>query len=263
MRAVLVFAVLVVLGLVPGAIPARADVRMTSPLALPILRLEGAGDGLLAQRVIDREWGVSDDSTYREVDVPGWKSEGLALGLSGAIPGAGQLYVGDSSGWFYLLAESAGWFGRMLENRRADQRHQDLARFVGDPNNPTSGFSFAQYSSKTGDKAEDLRALWSGDRDAYYRALANDPKYIAGFTGVSPAADYGRYSDLMASHDAGLHSATILESLLILNHMVSAFDALRAARLNDLPLREQYHLELGERWRHGRPELRAAVVRRF
>ena len=263
MKLLLVLAILLALGLVPGASQARADVRMTSPLALSTLRLEGPADGLLAQRVIDREWGISDDSTYREVNVPGWKSEGWALGLSAAVPGAGQLYAGESSGWLYLLAESAGWVGRMLEHRRADQRFDDLVRFAGDPTDSTSAFSFARYLERTGGTPDALVTLWSGDRNAYYRALAENPTYAAGFTGLRPGDEYATYSDLMASHDSALHGATVLEGLLILNHMVSAFDALRAARVNNIPLREQYHLELGERWRHGGPELRAAVVRRF
>lgn len=263
MKLLLVFAILVALGLAACAIRARADVRMTSPLALPMLRMEGAADGLLAQRVIDREWGISDDSTYREVSVPGWKSEGWSLGLSAAIPGAGQLYAGESSGWLYLLAESAGWVGRMLERRRADQRYDDLVRFAGDPTDSTAAFSFARFSERSGGTADALVALWSGDRNAYYRALGENPAYAAGFTGPSPTDEYTTYSNLMATHDSALHGATILEGMLILNHMVSAFDALRAARVNNIPLREQYHLELGERWRHGGPELRAAVVRRF
>jgi hypothetical protein len=262
-RVLPVLAAVLALGFVPGAVPARAAVEMTSPLALPIRRLESAGDGLLAQRVINREWGASDDSLYREVDVPGWKSEGLALGMSAALPGTGQLYAGESSGWLYLLGESVGWIGRTIERRRADQRFDDLTRFVGDPTDSSSAFSFDRYAARTGSTADDLRSLWSGDRLAYYRALARDPAYAAGFSGATPADQYGQYSDLMATHDKALHGATLLEGALILNHLVSALDALRTARVNNLPLREQYHLELGERWRHGRPELRAAVVRRF
>lgn len=263
MRALRVLAAVLALGFAPGAGPALADVEMTSPLALPIRRLASADTGLLAQRAIDREWGASDDSTYRVVDVPGWKSEGLALGLSGVLPGAGQLYAGESSGWLYLLTESAGWLGRTLERRRADRRFDDLMHFVGDPTDSSAGFSFDRYAAHTGSTADDLRSLWSGDRVAYYRALGKDPAYAAGFSGSAPADQFGRYSDLLTTHDKALHGATLLEGALILNHIVSALDALRTARVNNLPLRQEYHLELGERWRHGRPELRAAVVRRF
>jgi hypothetical protein len=151
----------------------------------------------------------------------------------------------------------------MAERRRADERYNDLVRFAGDPTDSTAGFSFARFSQRTGGTADALVELWAVDHDAYYRALASDPSYAPGFSGLSPAGDYGHYAGLLDSHDSALHGQTILEGVLMLNHVVSAFDALRAARVNNIPLREQYHLELGERWRHGRPELRAAVVRRF
>jgi hypothetical protein len=263
MRASAVLAAVLALALLAGAVPAHAAVEMTSPLALPMRPAGHAEDGLLAQRTIDRSWGLSEDSTYHEQDVPGWKSEGFALALSGAVPGTGQLYSGEGSGWLYLLAESAGWVGRVLQRRRADQHFDDLVRFVGDPTDSSSGFSFERYSARTGSTADDLLMLWSGDRTAYYHALADNPSYAEGFSGAAPSDQYGRYTDLMTTHDAAMRRASIIEGALILNHIVSAIDALRVARVNNLPLREQYHLELAERWRHGRPELRAAVVRRF
>jgi len=75
----------------------------------------------LAQRAIDREWGPSDDSTYRTVDVKGWKSEGLALALSSAVPGAGQIYTGEGSGWLYVVGEALGWAGRVITHHRGVQ----------------------------------------------------------------------------------------------------------------------------------------------
>src|SRR5207247_2336461 len=41
---------------------------------------------ILAQRVIERSWGLSEDSTYVELSIPDWKSEGWAFLLSGAVP---------------------------------------------------------------------------------------------------------------------------------------------------------------------------------
>jgi hypothetical protein len=55
----------------------------------------------------------------------------------------------------------------------------------------------------------------------------------------------------------------VLETLLWINHLVAAADALRAARVHNQPLREEYHLELGERWQSGEPAWQAAIVRRF
>ena len=77
---------------VPGT---RPRLTLTSELAPSVLH--GARDVpelWLAQRTIDRDWGLSEDSTYRTVDIQGYKSEGWAMIMSAALPGTGQLYVG-------------------------------------------------------------------------------------------------------------------------------------------------------------------------
>jgi hypothetical protein len=231
------------------------------PVREPALRPHAAED-LLAQRAIDREWGVSDDSTYRQVDVPGWKSEGLSLALSGVVPGAGQLYTGETSGWIYLLAEAAGWVERWDARRTADRRYDDVVHYLGDPSDTSSNFSFVRLRQNTGLDTATLEQLWAGDRDAYYRSLQQNAQYLPGFGG-RPADTFNHFDDLMGQHDGSLRRATLMEMLLWLNHVGSAVDALRAARFHNVPLRQQYQLELGQRMRHGHPELRAAVVRRF
>jgi len=242
---------------------AAADVRMVSPLALALVRPADPGSGLLAQRVIDREWGPSEDSTYREVEVPGWKSEGAALALSAAVPGAGQLYNGEASGWLYLIGEALGWAGRIVERQKADNSWHDATSFLGDPNDSSSAFSFSRYQARTGQSAAELQSLWSGDRSAYYRELRDNPSYLAGFSGTNPSATFAQFDDIASERDDLLRRVGWLDTALMLNHVIAAFDALRVTRIHDLPLRQQYHLDLGENYHHGRPELRAAIVRRF
>jgi hypothetical protein len=256
-----VLALALALVLLPAV--ARAEVEVASRLALPVVAGSGGADGPLAQRVIDREWGPSEDSTYRVVNVPGWQSEGLALTLSGVLPGAGQLYDGESSGWLYVLTEAAGWTGYWLSHRKAESELASAERFVGNPYDSTAGFSFARYVQYTGSDPATLAALWAGDRNAFYRALQRDPVYLHGFAGGRPEDAYGTFNDLLDSHDNSLHRVHLLATLLLVNHLVAAADALRAARVHNAPLREEYHLELGERWQRGAPAMRAAIVRRF
>lgn len=232
-----------------------------SKLALPVSTAPDGG--LLAQRVIEREWGPSEDSLYHVVDVPGWKSEGGALALSALLPGAGQLHTGERSGWAFLLIETAGWVERSLANRAAGRRDDEARAFVGDPYDSTSGWSLARYEDAGGGDAAYLERLWAGDREAYYRTLATDPTYAAGFAGVSPSNEQVRFNGLRSERDSKLRLARRMETVLWLNHLVAAIDALRAARIHNLPLRQQYQLRVAQKVRHGRPELRAALVRRF
>jgi hypothetical protein len=67
--------------------PAGAVIR-GSAFALPLVTGHARPELVLAQRAIDRSWGLSEDSSYAEVDVPQWRSEGLAVGFSAVVPGA-------------------------------------------------------------------------------------------------------------------------------------------------------------------------------
>lgn len=243
--------------------PARADVPRFSQLAMPLWKPGAKAQGLLAQRTIERDWGASDDSLYKVVDVPGFKSEGLALAASAAIPGAGQFYAGEGSGWVFLLTEAAGWTGRFFSKRKGERYDEQAIRYLGVPTDSSANWSFKRWVNYTGGDPSHLEQLYAADREAFYRALASDPQYLAGFGSNHPELVYSAYQDLRTRRDVTLHRTWLIESALWLNHLVAAVDAFRAARSHNLPLRQQYELKLGQRWNHGTPEFKAALVRRF
>lgn len=264
----LLLAALVACTFALGAGAARAEVRAWSSLALPVVDLAPASANAndsqwLAQRVIDREWGASEDSTYHEVDVPGWKSEGFAFALSAGVPGSGQLYAGEGSGWLFLLAEALGWAGRAFTLNEAEQSAKDARAFVGNPFDTTAGFSFTRYERATGGSTATLEALWNYDREAFYQMLREDPRYLSGWSGGSPEQTWSAYRDYRASRDTNLRRAHLSEGLLWVNHVVAAIDAVRAVRAHNLPLAQEYQLQLGQRMREGQREYRATLVRRF
>ena len=258
---------LVLLGFLLGATPVAA-VEPGSPLALPLLssREPGAAQApelWLAQRSIEREWGPSEDSLYRTVDAKDWKLEGLALGLSSALPGTGQLYVGEGSGWLFLAAEALGWAGRTLTRRRGDQLRDDSVALVGNPLDPAARWSFDRYAASTGDNAPELRALWDQDRDAFYESLARDSRYRFGFSGADPLAAYEDFRGTHESSQYRYRQSRYVEIALWANHAVAAFDALRAARFHNMPIRRSLELQLAASPRLTGGEYRAALVRRF
>ena len=245
----------------------RAPVPSDAPGAALVSALaprigHGAADvpeGWLAQRSIDRSWGLSDDSLYTEVVVPGWKSEGLAFAMSAVLPGAGERYVGENSAWVFLAAEVLGWAGRTLSGRKADDRYEQNVALVGDPADSTAGWSFDRYRDAGGARVAELQTLWAVDRASFYRTLADDPAVEGGFVagGASVFRDaYDEYQGLR-------RRSRLFEAALWVNHAVSAFDALRAAHLHNLSLRPDTQLQMGARLVRGRPALRAALTRRF
>ena len=255
---------LVLLALARPASASEGVPDMTSRLAPSVLRGSSEVPELwLAQRSIDREWGPSEDSLYREVDVPEWKREGLALAMSAAVPGTGQLYVGEKSGWIYLLVEALGWAGRTITRQRGDELAGEAAGLVGDPTQATSGWTFERYAQTTGRDAQELRVLWDQDRDAFYELLSRNEDYRFGFGGTDPYDAYNSYRSVHESSQDRYQRSRYSEAVLWVNHVVAAFDALRAARNHNLPLRRDLELRVGGRLRPRGGEFRAVVVRRF
>ena len=246
------------------ALATEAAPEMASRLAPSVLRGASEVPELwLAQRSIDREWGPSEDSLYQTVEIPAWKNEGLALALSAAVPGTGQLYVGERSGWIYLLVEALGWAGRTITRQRGDELAAEAAGFVGDPTQPSSGWSFERYAQATGRDAQELRVLWDQDRDAFYELLSRNDDYRFGFAGSDPLTSYDTYRSVHESSQDRYQRSRYSETVLWVNHVVAAFDALRAARNHNMPLRRDLELRLGGRLRGPRSEVRAVLVRRF
>lgn len=256
MAAAIVLAALAVL------VPAPARAAVPAPLALPLLADAGKPELLLAQRTITREWGRSEDTLYRVVEIPGWRGEMAALGMSAALPGAGQAYVGDRSGLWFALAEVTGWISFLLWRDRGDALRADAERYAGAPDDPASAWSFARWSQATGEDPGTLQALYAGDREAFYDLIGDDPQYLSGWSG-DPAATRHAFRELRDHSDARLRNARYAGIGLWLNHIASAVDALRAARLHNLPLRRDLDLKLEGGWRSGQPTLYATIERRF
>jgi hypothetical protein len=251
-----------------AACPARADQppspepRGGSVLAVPALAGDEAPMLLFAQRAIDRTWGPSDDSVYTVVRVPEWRSEALAASASAILPGAGHLYVGEASGYLYVLAEVAGWVSRTVFRNTAEDRRAEAEAFAGTPDQSTSGWSAERWAQLTGGDAAAIEALYAADRIAFLRLIATDDRYLAGWAG-DPGATRAVFQGLRDRSQTMYRRARWAETGLWLNHVVSAVDALRAARVHNLPLRRNLELKLRGSWRGGTPSLMAAVERRF
>ena len=100
------------------------------------------------------------------------------------------------------------------------------------------------------------------DRGAFFYLIGNDPRYLVGWGG-SPPVMRSRFKGLMDTADLEQKRSRWVEAGLWINHVVSAVDALQAARLHNLPLRQRLDLRLGADWHRGQPGLTAELQRRF
>lgn len=232
----------------------------TSRLAVRHEGWDRESDGLLAQRVIDRQWGPSEDSVYVEVDLPGWKSEPLATTLSAIVPGAGQLYVGERGGWVYAAIEAAGWGGWLWYRHEARRLRDDAGQVAGAPDDPASGWSFERWAEATEGDPAAIAALYAADRDAFYNTIAVDPAYQSGWVSETSRT---AFDALRIRADHRLTRSRIYSTGLWFNHLIAAVNALRAARFHNMPLTRTVGIRVdGRMERHG-PSMAVALERRF
>ena len=259
-------AAVIALALLAGAALALAGAVAAairgSALAVPLVAGVERPQLVLAQRAIERSWGASDDSVYVAVDVPGWRSEGLAAVLSAAVPGAGQVYGGERRGLWFALIEALGWTANRVYLHQAHTERDHSVAFAGDPADSASAWSFERWSATTGMDTGQLEAVWASDRQAFYELIGRDAVYLSGWSGEA-ADTRGVFLDLRERAETQYGRARLAGYALWLNHALAAVDALRAARLHNLALRDDLELRLRSSWDGGRPSVVAALVRRF
>ena len=242
---------------------AMAGTAKGTPLALPLVKGGHEPTLILAQRTITRDWGTSDESTYVEIAVPDWKSEGWALALSGVVPGAGQYYLQEShSALLFALIEVGGWLARGHFGNQDEQLRHEAQVFRGNPEDSSAVWSFARWERSTGGDPAAIHALYAHDPGDFDVRIAHDPTYAAGWAqGSSPPQD--QFRNYLDRADGMLERKKYTSTALWFNHLASAVDAMRVARIHNIPLQENLRIHLKTAWRSGAPAVRASLERSF
>lgn len=262
MRPALALVLLAACGALTDPRAADALVGKGSAFAMPLMEDERQPTLVLAQRVISRDWGASDESTYVEVSVPDWKSEGWAMALSGVVPGAGQSYLGESSALLFALVEIGGWVARRHFDSRDEVLRQEAAVFRGNPEDSSAVWSFDRWARNTGGDPTGIRTLYEQDPGEFDVRIARDPTYTAGWaTGPVPPQD--EFRNYLDRADGMLARKRYATTGIWLNHLASAFDAMRTARMHNIPLQQDLRIRVKTSWRSGAPAIRASLERKF
>ena len=235
-----------------------------SALAYPLTAGHDRPELLLAQRVIERRWGPADDSTYRELTVSGWKSEGGAFAMSMALPGAGQLYTRERTGYLFLLAEAVGFYEVWVLQRSGGRWDRKARAWAGSPNDSLSLWSFQAYEYRTHRNTADLKALYAADPGLFYFEIARDENLKFGWEDYTHGEiQREQYIEWRENSAERYKRSRYWRAAIWFNHTIAAFDALRAARLMNLPLRENLQLRLKSSGSGGSPGVFAALERKF
>ena len=184
------------------------------------------------------------------------------MALSGVVPGAGHAYLGENSGWIFALVEVGGWLARAhFGNQDQDLRDQ-AAAFRGNPEDSSAVWSFERWEQNTGGDPTGIRALYQEDPEEFDVRIGRDPVYAQGWAQGSdpPQDDFVHYLDRA---DGMLERRRYATTGLWANHLVAAVDALRAARVHNIPLQQDLRISVKTSCRSGAPALRAALEWRF
>ena len=105
-----------------------------------------------------------------------------------------------------------------------------------------------------------MRTHYCGDVN---ERLVGSTVSVAGW--VHRRRDHGGviFGDLRDRSDERLHDARRAQAVLWVNHLVAAVDALRAARIHNLPLRDNLGIKARGGWRHGGPSLAISLEGKF
>jgi hypothetical protein len=228
-------------------------------LAIPLLMGDERPGMVWAQRSIDREWSTPNDPNHPK-PVPGMRSEATAVGLSAVVPGAGQLYTGANSGYLFLLAEAAGWVSLVVLRNDGDDLRNQASDIAGTPTSAQSGWSSERWAAATGEDPHAIEALYRADPESYYTAIGGDSRYAAGW---SSSSEQDHFVDLRGQSDKRFRQSRGAGAFLWLNHLAGAADALRAARIHNLPLRQNLGLKATGGWRKGGPVARVSLEGKF
>jgi hypothetical protein len=181
--------------------------------------------------------------------------------MSALVPGSGQMYVdGAPHGIWFMVVEAAALASGLLLRESGVQARDDAAAYAGTPQDTSANWSFARWISATGNDPGTLQALYDQDREVFFDLIGSEQELLPGWSGNAETTRAG-FVDLRATSDRRLHGARWSESLLWVNHMVAAFDAVRVARLHNRAL--GLGLEWKGSWRHGAPAFSATLKRRF
>jgi hypothetical protein len=231
-----------------GAFEVRHELSLPVTLAAgdaAELELAPAGDVLLltqtvvtqGQRAVTKKDGEAGD---------GYKSPGKAFIFSALAPGSGQLYVGAKRGYVYLGIEAIAWTSSYFLHQSGKQKEEDYMDFadahwteptVGDSVGVAPDGNTIYYDEEHHQR---IVYFYQHDKGHYYEDIGKYAYYTAGW-------DTGTLDDYLDMRDDSnrlLKNSGYAMMGALVNHVVSAVDALRLARSHNLSLGHGVKLNL-------------------
>ena len=172
------------------------------------------------------------------------KSPFAAVVLSGIIPGLGQWYAGDRiKALGFVATEAALWFGRSHFNDKGDEIKQEFRTYADQFWNDSEYFNWAG----TVDISTYSHVLPDTKTQQYYEMIGKYDQFVAGWPDSEGDPDQSemRLHYVARHHESNKNykNADKLAQILVLNRVISAFDAAFSIHRNNKQLRAKFRVK--------------------
>lgn len=214
------------------AIDAGGSLHAAVPLRDPVDERPGL---LLAQRAIEPKEGEprpGDRPDGRMNQPAGPKSPAIAGLLSAIVPGAGQAYLGNASGYAFFGVEVAAWLAHFSLRDTGRDKEREYKRFADGHwtferyRDQNSGPCPVDGHSDNGVQDSTLVSLFETRRDDWYEDIGKLSIYTCGWDTQDNRAVY---RGMRNNSNDFLRASRYATSVILLNHIVSALAAAKGA----------------------------------
>ncbi len=172
------------------------------------------------------------------------KSPITAVILSGIIPGLGQWYAGDKiKALGFATTEAALWFGRSRFIDKGDEIKQEFRTYADQFWSDSDYFNWAG----TVDISKYSHVLPDTKTQQYYEMIGKYNQFVAGWPDSEGNPDQSemrlRYMAQHHESNKNYKNADKLVQILVLNRVISAFDAAFSIHRNNKQLRAKFRVK--------------------
>lgn len=207
-----------------GTLEVKGDLALSSPL---IGTIDSETSLLLAQKAIEEPTPTVKKEEPSQTE----KSQGKAFIFSALAPGSGELYVGAKRGYIFLGVEAIALTSSYFLHKSGKQKEDEYLDFADNHWSfgrlPAVGDTTCNGSPYTKERDDMIRYFYEHNKQHFYEDIGKQPFYQCAWD--SPE-NLGAYLDMRDKSNWFLKNSDYAIMAALVNHVISAIDALRLAR---------------------------------
>jgi len=205
-----------------AGLEARGELALADPLIQP---LDSPPALILSQRAIEEP--AQPPEKDQSLVAGSEKSPGKAFVFSFLVPGTGEFYLDAHRGYIFLGVEAVAWASSYFLRESGNKKETEFEHFADQHwAFPVVG-SVCNGSPYTAERDSLMREYYQHNKQHFYEDIGKQPFNLCGWD--SPQ-NLGSYLDMRDKSNWLLKNSNYALMAAVVNHVISAVDALRLAR---------------------------------